>query len=376
MNHADILSVMLVPDDVAYTRYEADALRVANAALAPLRQALVERLKVIDPTEPDRKRYRDQRVAKLVIDIRPRAKQAYDEVIRVVEGSMRDLAPVVAEATTGKVNRSIPELCRQVAGRASVALETVALFSHQLADAEAKALVSEMTIQGRPARAWWRAQRRDMVDSYAEEVRKGLRARESVTEIAKRLTGPRGLFYRKNLNVETLVSSSANSVTNAARGRLYELNGDVIRAIQWRSVLDSRTSFTCRALSGGAWTLPNYEPLPGTSMPWQGYPPAHWNCRSTTQPVFRAAPELAKRRDRLRRQLAQLPREGTKLVDGQLAGGLTYEGFLKKSTERLQRKVLGPTRYELWSQGKLSLTDMVDQRGRPLTLEQLRAEVL
>jgi hypothetical protein len=37
------------------------------------------------------------------------------------------------------------------------------------------------------------------------------------------------------------------------------------------------------------------------------------------------------------------------------------------------RAVLGPGRYKLWKEGRISFSDLIDQRGNPMTIEQLKA---
>ena len=63
-------------------------------------------------------------------------------------------------------------------------------------------------------------------------------------------------------------------------------------------------------------------------------------------------------------------------MDGQVAGDLRYEDWLKSQKETVQKDVLGPSRFELWKNRSLTLPEMLDQRGNPLTLEQLRARAV
>jgi hypothetical protein len=59
-------------------------------------------------------------------------------------------------------------------------------------------------------------------------------------------------------------------------------------------------------------------------------------------------------------------------MDGQVAQTLTYEDWLKTKSERFQKEVLGPGKWALWQKGQIGLKDLIDQRGRPLTLEKLK----
>tara|TARA_R110000765_G_scaffold56602_2_gene111504 strand:- start:4141 stop:4362 length:222 start_codon:yes stop_codon:yes gene_type:complete len=52
--------------------------------------------------------------------------------------------------------------------------------------------------------------------------------------------------------------------------------------------------------------------------------------------------------------------------------GQTFGGLLDSMTEEQQKEMLGPGKFELWRKGDISMSDLIDQSGRPLTLAQLR----
>jgi hypothetical protein len=60
-------------------------------------------------------------------------------------------------------------------------------------------------------------------------------------------------------------------------------------------------------------------------------------------------------------------------MDGQVASTMTYQDWFAEQSEDRQREILGPGRFALYKKDGLSLTQMVDGRGNPLTLKQLRA---
>jgi hypothetical protein len=49
-----------------------------------------------------------------------------------------------------------------------------------------------------------------------------------------------------------------------------------------------------------------------------------------------------------------------------------YEDWLNKQSQATQQDILGPARWEMWDKGSVGLTDLVDQKGYPLTLAQLK----
>lgn len=59
-------------------------------------------------------------------------------------------------------------------------------------------------------------------------------------------------------------------------------------------------------------------------------------------------------------------------MDGPVAGPQTYETWLKSKPVEFQKAQLGPGRYKLWSEGKITLSDLTDETLRPRRLEELR----
>jgi hypothetical protein len=61
-------------------------------------------------------------------------------------------------------------------------------------------------------------------------------------------------------------------------------------------------------------------------------------------------------------------------MNGQVAGNLSFEDWLADKSAAFQDKVLGPGRAQLWRDGKLTLRDLLNQQGRQMSLEELRAK--
>ena len=59
-------------------------------------------------------------------------------------------------------------------------------------------------------------------------------------------------------------------------------------------------------------------------------------------------------------------------MDGEVPADTTYSDFLNSKGEEFQKDVLGEGRWRLWKDGKLDLRDMLDQRGNPISLAELR----
>lgn len=168
----------------------------------------------------------------------------------------------------------------------------------------------------------------------------------------KKLNYSDGLMSKLGRHNATLVRTSVQHVSNAAREQLWEDNDDIISGYLWVSTLDSRTTSQCRTLDGE-----RFEVGKGPR------PPIHMNCRSTTVAIIKGLEDLS----------SQLTRAS---ADGQVGGGVTYYEWLKTQSSAFQDDVLGPVRAKLFRDGGLSAERFAQlQLGtnfEPLTLEQMR----
>ncbi len=103
------------------------------------------------------------------------------------------------------------------------------------------------------------------------------------------------------------------------------------------------------------------------------------NCRCILLPVTKSWEQLAKEAkgdSALGRAMDQALAKNPGLrasMDGPVSSKLTYEGWFDSLSSSRQEEILGPGKFKLWSQGQLSMVDMLDQRGNPLTLAELKA---
>jgi hypothetical protein len=59
-------------------------------------------------------------------------------------------------------------------------------------------------------------------------------------------------------------------------------------------------------------------------------------------------------------------------MNGEAAGNATYSDWLKSRSEEMQNDILGKGKAEMWRAGKITVQDLLDQSGRPMTLKQLQ----
>lgn len=345
-------------------RFSASERRIVLKVLKGLENDIVSRLLATEGLTLAQTR----RMEALFVAVEKIIQQSYRDIAKQQQSSLFDVAQYEVGQTQDIVNRTF-----------GVSLMTVGVSVETM-----RALVSGDIVLGLPAKDWWAGQAKSLKASFQATIRRGVFAGENLSELTRRVRGTRetgfsdGLMSTSTRNAEALIRTAVQSVTNAARYETLQANDDVIGGQQWLSTLDSRTTEICMALSGQAWDFDG-NPIGDTTQPFPGPPPAHWGCRSTLVPLLKSWEQLAREangNEKLARKLDRIERKigkGTQAsMDGQVAADMNYSDWLKTQPEPAQREILGPGKWELWKNGKIGLTDLIDQRGRPLTLAQLR----
>ncbi|WP_442577853.1 hypothetical protein ACSBOB_20110 [Mesorhizobium sp. ASY16-5R] len=305
--------------------------------LALLDKAIVASIVTIAPSEPMREAYRRQRLDKLIAAVADSIKATYADMQSYHRREMQQLADVEAGYLVQAVN--------DLLDKSPVAFA--------LSASEALSLVDTALISGAPMKDWWAEQSRTMRKRFSQEMRMGFIGGESDADLVRRVRGSKELGYADGLMevsrrmARMLVRGAGSAVVSATRKKLVGDNPDVFEGIQQISVLDGRTSHTCVAYAGKVWAVPGYKPI-GHSLPYNGGTPRHPNCRSTEIPVIRDD------------------------FGGGPADDVDFDTFLDGKPQALVDQLLGKGRAELYQTGQITLAELVDQNGRPLTLEQLR----
>ena len=143
-------------------------------------------------------------------------------------------------------------------------------------------------IRGSPAKDWWAKQGRDLGTRLATQLRLGVAAGETNDQLVRRLRGTQtgrqrtvqpeegpakklpvysgGVFDGSAREAMALVRTSVQTISNAVAANVYEENRDILRGKALSVTLDNKTTLTCIALSGGAWTYSNLLLLPFPSL--------------------------------------------------------------------------------------------------------------
>jgi SPP1 gp7 family putative phage head morphogenesis protein len=378
-------------DDIADAVIER-ALEVERAAagqraevlklLEQLEGDLAAELARIDPSDSARESVRARRLDSLLTRTREAIRTAYAEANSAHLGFLTDLAQLELDFAAAAINGAVG----------------FDLAGGGLDRATLRALAKDTLIEGAPSAEWWARQAGDTAERFTDAMRQGMARGENLGQLVRRVRGSRaagygdGVMATSRRNAESLVRTSAQAVAHEAREESYKANDDLIKAVQWRSTLDSRVSTICAALDGLQWSLEG-KPL-GHDRARPG-PPAHWRCRSTVVPVLRSWSELAgpnalpitsRKRGSVQEVLEQKLREKgwseekiakarahtRASMDGQVSKTASFDTWLRGRPPEVQKRILGAQRAALFQQGKLSARDLIDQSGRPLTLAELR----
>jgi len=158
---------------------------------------------------------------------------------------------------------------------------------------------------------------------------------------------------RSRRAAETAARTALTHTSNVARNESYRRNRRVIRAVEWVSTLDGRTTAVCRARDGKTWPVDEGP-----------RPPAHPACRSTTIPVVKSLRELGIKADTKDVKTTRAS------MNGQVSSELNYDRWLRKQPKQFQEDVLGREKAKLFRAG-LKMDRFVDDGGREFTLKEI-----
>lgn len=235
-----------------------------------------------------------------------------------------------------------------------------------------RTLIRDTLIQGAPSADWWKRQAGDLSFRFANEVRQGVAAAETNDQIIRRIRGTKaapGLMDTARHNVAALVQTSVQTVANASRMATFEANEDVIKGWRQLSTLDGHTTLICVAYSGKEWDLKR-RPI-GHDLPFVSDKgaatgtPRHWNCRSLISVITKSYRELGL-------DIPEFRSSARSASGGPVAAGTSFEAYINRQPAGFAADLLGPGRAELWRDGKITLSQLLDQSGRPLSLADLR----
>jgi hypothetical protein len=367
MTKDDALADEVITQQLSLFRFTASERAAVLSLLRTMEENLVEILfnsgrALTDTSREDKARLLRQ--AQAVIE------DYYGQASDRADTQLADLARVEAAAHVASLETAFQ-------GAISPSLPTATVL---------RKLVDNTLIQGAPSADWWARQAGDTAFRFKNAVAQGIAQAETNDQIIRRIRGNAvgyqvvdgtrvytyagGVMDVTRANAAALVQTSVQAVAAAARRSVNEANLDVIKGVRQVSTLDGHTTPVCIAYSQAAWKLPGYVPERPNNLPYNGGVPRHWNCRSIEIPVTRTFKELG----------IDLPEfdpstTSRSATGGPVAADMSFGAFLKRQEQKgpsFVDDLLGPGRAQLWRDGKITLRDLVDQKGRPLTLAELR----
>lgn len=235
---------------------------------------------------------------------------------------------------------------------------------------QVKAIARARPFQGRLLREWMAGIESNRAAAVRDAVRAGVVEGRTTADIVRTVMGTRaqnyadGILQKSRREVEAVVRSAVSHTAEAASDAAYEANSDIISHVEWLSTLDNRTSADCRIRDRLPYTLGTYKPI-GHKIPWLAGPGRiHFCCRSTKLPILKSASKLGFSDSATRASM-----------DGQVPQSTTYAEWLARQSPARQDEILGPERGKLLRQDKLKLQDFYNDKGKFLTLDELRSRL-
>lgn len=358
----EVITDRTILHQVRIERLTADLRQKVTSHLVELRKDILGR--IAGTTSQERLNQLNSAISEIDALIRKRYASLTDEQYQ----SLQTLAGIENRATRAIINAAVG----------------FTVMDRSLSARWINAATSEVSILGAPAVAWWSAQEERTLFEFKRQMRQGIMASETIQELTSRVGG---IILTQKRHAEALARTSALSVANAAREQTFKDHEEIFNGYQAIATLDLRTTQICMSRDGLQWDVAG-NPI-DHDQKWPGFPPWHWNCRSTMIGVLKSWEDISRNKS-LAKRFDKAGKQTRASMDGQVPDQVSYEDWIKVKDQRFKkmfpnakngvegvaispaREVLGAAKYKLWSQGKLSFRDMVDQSGNPLSVEKLK----
>lgn len=235
------------------------------------------------------------------------------------------------------------------------------LFKNIPPESAMSAILNTSLIEGATIHSWLKDLENSQSFDVERAVKLGMTLGETNAQLANRLKSTMELSMR---NADTIVRTATATVANQARTEFFNANDEVIKAWKWDATLDGRTRKEHADRDGALWDM-NKEGInaKGKKYPFR-YTPYGWNCRCQIVPVLKSWKELGIDEE-------EVPVGTRSSLDGYVSQDMTFDKWLKTKSSEFQKEYLGAGRYELYSKGKITLSDLINQKGRYLKISEL-----
>lgn len=168
----------------------------------------------------------------------------------------------------------------------------------------------------------------------------GLIQGQGITTVGRLVQAAMG---NTRFQAERIVRSEFVRTAAKADLQVYDANRENLDGVQWVATLDDSTCLQCGELDGEVYDDPEDAPIPVDDT--------HPNCRCKLVPVVKNGEELG---------FGPASRAS---MDGEVPATMDYQDWFDEQDEETQRRILGPTRYELYQRDDATLGDFVGAHG-------------
>ena len=326
------------------------------AVLERARDDIVARLAKLPPTANAR-----ARLEQLYAQVTETIRSAYSDIHVLTSEQLAGMAQSQAAFTTASLNATL-----KGAGAGAV-VQSVAVGETMLAS-----IVETNPVRGALMADWWGKQAGDVAFKFRQQIQLGMAQSETVEQLIQRVRGQwagggyvGGVLSFKSQatrQAESLVRTAVAEVANRAQFETLRANDDITSTWQFVATLASNTCEECMALDG---TVCAYDD------PKAPEPPLHFSCRCVPVAVVD-----------WEKLGIEPPAEGTRAAVDPTTGegtvvpaSTTYDDWLRAQPAEVQADILGAGKAELFSEGKITLRDLVRSDGSVVSLQQLQAQV-
>lgn len=197
-------------------------------------------------------------------------------------------------------------------------------------------------------------------ETFQNQIRLGVLNGDTTQTIIKNLK-PYMTDFKDN-RIEALVKTAVSTVVNNTRLETYKENESIFKGYQHQSVIDFRTTTECGIRDNLTWTI-DFKPI-GHKLPFKN-PALHYRCRSIMLPLTKSYKELGL-------DIEEIPVGTRSSLNGAIPANTSFTDWFEKQSATNQEKYLGQGRYKLFKEEKITFSDLINQKGQTLTLEQLR----
>jgi len=290
-----------------------------------------------------------------------RTMQALEEAGHLLDGAREQMTACIAgvAATAGSAAYDAHSNILSFDG-AATEVKSVAMTADQL-----YSMIKSTPVGGHTLSEWVdRSFDYSMQKKIKSEIAAGMMSGESYKELANRL---KECWPGTIREMETLTRTYVQSVNVQAMQDVYEANADIVKSVVWRATFGLRTCILCAGLDGHEYPVTIHPPCP-----------LHPRCRCVLIPTVVGANGMGLSAKQINEMAKPYSIKNGKigLGGGKVISAGTFKGdfgqWMKTTTPAQQRELLGPSRLDAITSGKVRFEDLVDKNtGRLRTLDEL-----